>query len=158
MVARRRLLLGSLAVFLGLTRMARASEAGAGAIVVSGAGARATPPAARTGAVYLVLGNRGDAVDRLIGAATTVAESVELHVHRHHDNVARMEAVAAFEVEPGASRALRPGEAHLMLLGLKAPLVEGATLDLQLTFERAGAIQLRVPVRRDPPAGTGHGH
>lgn len=157
MVARRRLLLGSLAALLASRRLARASEARPGPIIASDAWARATPPAARTGAIYLVLRNQGDGADRLIGAATSVAESVDLHVHRHHDDIARMEPVPVFEIGPGASLALRPGEAHLMLLGLKGPLIEGASLDLRLTFERAGTVEVQVPIRRDQPS-AGHGH
>lgn len=57
--------------------------------------------------------------------------------HHHHG----AEAAA-----PGGAVALAPGGLHLMLLGLRQPLAEGATLPLTLVFETAGEVTLDLPV------------
>jgi hypothetical protein len=38
-----------------------------------------------------------------------------------------------------------------MLVGLKQPLEEGGELPMTLEFERAGAIDVRVPIRAAAP-------
>ncbi len=41
---------------------------------------------------------------------------------------------------------MAPGGLHIMLMGLKAPLQQGGSLTLDLTFEHAGAVTVQVPV------------
>ena len=41
---------------------------------------------------------------------------------------------------------LKPGGYHIMLMGLKEPLVEYGTFHLTLTFEKAGSIEVEVQV------------
>jgi len=50
-------------------------------------------------------------------------------------------------VAPGEGVELRPGGLHLMLMNLRASLVEGDTLVLSLYFEEAGYQEILVPVR-----------
>jgi copper(I)-binding protein len=108
--------------------------------------ARATPPRAATGAVYMTLSIEGDNPDRLIGAETAVAEKVELHSHSEEGGIVRMRPVAAIEVAPGSPTKIAPGGLHLMLVGLKQPLVEEALFPLTLVFEHAGRIEIEVYV------------
>ena len=43
--------------------------------------------------------------------------------------------------------ALKPGGLHIMLMGLRAPLKKGASLELSLIFEKAGdKMTVTVPV------------
>lgn len=121
--------------------------------------ARATPPAARTGAVYLTLINRGAASDRLVAAKSPAAAQAELHAHINDGGVMRMKAVDAIVLAPGERLSLRPGGLHVMLVDLKAPLRDGARLSLTLTFAGAGEVTVEVPVLRNPlPASTDHRH
>ena len=57
-----------------------------------------------------------------------------------------MRRVAAIEIGPGQSAVLKPGGLHIMLMGLKTPLEEGAAFRLTLSFEKAGALDIRVEV------------
>ena len=69
-------------------------------------------------------------------------------------DIARMRPVAAIEIAPGAPTVLEPGGLHIMLRGLGRRLVEGETFPLSLTFERAGTVEIEVPI-----IGMGHqGH
>lgn len=115
--------------------------------------ARATP--ARVGGAFMTLKNDGHGADRLLKAASPVAESVELHTHVKDGDVMRMRAVEAIPVAAHGSTALAPGGYHIMLIGLKQPLKAGERFALTLTFEKAGAVTLEVPVQQ---AGAGGGH
>jgi len=114
------------------------------------------PSTGPNGAIYLEIDNKGNAPDRLVAASTTAANKAELHTHIMDGNVARMRPVDGIEVTPGSATVLRPGGLHIMLLGLKAPLKEGDTVALTLTFEKAGKVDLTVPVQKSA-AGMGPG-
>lgn len=113
------------------------------------------------GAAYLKgIRNRGDQVDRLVGASTPVATRVELHRMALDGAVMRMREVPFIELPPKADTLLRHGgEYHLMLIDLKQPLKDGERFDLTLHFERAGTrtVKVWVQVPRGPAAG-GHDH
>jgi periplasmic copper chaperone A len=120
--------------------------------------ARATPPNARTGAVYLTLVNHGSAGDRLVAASSAAAERVELHAHINDSGVMRMTAVNAINLAAGERVELRPGGLHVMLADLKGPLRENTQVSVTLRFAVAGEITIAVPVLRNPPAPAGPGH
>ena len=118
-----------------------------GAITLSGAWSRATPPAARNGALYLTIRNNGAAPDRLIAIATDAAASAELHEMTMDNGVMRMRALSeGLTVAPGATVALAPGGLHSMLIGLKNRLQTGDNFTATAIFEIAGRIEFTVPV------------
>ena len=119
-----------------------------GDVVVAAPWARATPGAIKIGAAYLSVTNRGSVPDRLVGARTPVAERVELHTNLSQDGMMQMRPVDSMPLPPGQAVRFEPSGLHLMLVNLAAPLKEGDMFPLQLTFERAG--QLEVPVAVGP--------
>jgi len=118
----------------------------AGAIEIDHPWARATAPSAQNGAAYLVLNGTGRESDRLLSAATPIAEKAELHTHLMDNGVMKMRPVDAIEVTPGSPTALQPGGLHIMLFGLKQPLAKGKAFPLTLTFEKAGSVTVQVDV------------
>ena len=121
--------------------------------------ARESPPTVTNGAAYMTLVNTGKAADRLIGASGEVSATVELHTHLMEGGVMKMRPIKAIEVNPGEPAVLRPGGLHIMLIGLKKPLVAGQTFPLRLRFEQAGEIPVNVTVRKMEPTGdAGHSH
>jgi periplasmic copper chaperone A len=130
-----------------------------GDIVVDHPYATPTPAGARTGAAYLRgLLNRGRQPDRLIGASTPLADTVEFHRSSRDGDVMRMRAVDAIDVPAGAELRLRhDGDTHLMLVGLKEPLRDGQRFPLRLRFERAGEVEVMVWVQTPHNGGT-HRH
>jgi copper(I)-binding protein len=108
--------------------------------------ARATPPGAKTGAAYMTLANNGTAADRLLGATTPLADKVEFHKETEENGVSRMREVPSIEVQPGAKVTFKPGEMHMMMVGLRQPLKEGQTLPLTLQFEKAGSIPVTASI------------
>ena len=118
-----------------------------GDLLVEHPWARASIGPARSGAIYVTLTNNGALPDRLLGASTPVATSARIHMHLMQDNVMKMRPVSAIEIAPGEPTVLQPGGLHIMLTGLKAPLVEGALVTLTLEFEKAGAVEVLVIVQ-----------
>jgi copper(I)-binding protein len=139
---------GVAAVLLAVSELGAAEPvATVGEVAIHDAWARASLGQIRTSAAYLTLEVTGDEADRLIAAASPVAEDATLHAHVMDGGVARMRPVAAIEIAPGAPTVLEPGGLHIMLTDLDQKLVEGETLPLTLTFERAGTVEIEVPVR-----------
>lgn len=123
-----------------------AEMAEVGDVMIQQPWARASIGKAPNSAAYMTLEVMGDEADRLIAVASPLAAKAELHTHLMEGGVAKMRPVDAIEVAPGAPTVLAPGGLHIMLMGLSEPLVEGATIPLTLTFERAGEITLEAPV------------
>jgi copper(I)-binding protein len=124
-----------------------------GSIVVTDAWARATPSGAPTAAAYLTITNRGSIPDRLLGGETTAARTLQVHEMSMTGGVMHMGEVKGAAIAPGATLKLQPGGWHIMLIGLKAPLVKGASVPVTLHFEKAGAVRLVLPVKDAPMGG-----
>ena len=104
-----------------------------------------------TGAGFLAIANRGTAADRLVGASSPVARVTEIHTHMREGDILRMRPVPAIDIPPGETVTLQPGGFHLMLIGLKEPLIQGQTVPVTLRFERAGEVQVNLTIL---PAGA----
>ena len=112
------------------------------------------------GVGFLTLTNTGKKADRLLAVSSPLAGSVEIHQSKVENGVMKMRALTQGVVLPaGQSVVLSPGDLHLMLFELRAPLVVGDRVPLQLTFERAGQVMATLLVEpREPPADTAHEH
>ncbi len=110
--------------------------------------ARATPGGAKVGAAFLEIQGAPDGDDKLLAASTPIASVVELHDHIKDGGIMRMRRIEAIPIPAGKTVTLKPGGLHLMLLELKAPLIEGDAFDLTLTFEKAGTIKVNAPVQK----------
>lgn len=148
----------ALAGFALLAAPATARDVRAGALRLSGAWTRPTPPGAPAGAGYLTVTNAGTRPDRLIGGSSPAVDRIELHEMTMRAGVMRMRPLAnGLALEPGRLVELAPGGYHLMLIGPKRSLTAGATVPVTLRFERAGAVRVRFDVRATPPASGGSG-
>jgi hypothetical protein len=126
------------------------AEYTAGDLVIKQIWARPTPPVAAVGAAYFTLDNSQGQDERLLSAEADVAATAELHAHSMEGNMMKMHKVDAVEVPAGQTVAFAPGGLHVMLIGLKAPLVEGNTFPLTLHFEHAGAVTVEVVIGLPP--------
>lgn len=121
---------------------------------------RATPATAQAAGGFLVITNTGTAADRLIAAKSPSADKVEVHEMKMDGNVMRMRPVEkGIEIPPGGTVELKPGGFHVMFTGLKAPFTKDSKVPLTLVFEKAGSIDLELPVEgmgaSGPPAHGG---
>ncbi|MCS6962917.1 copper chaperone PCu(A)C [Thermoflexus sp.] len=103
-----------------------------------------------TSAVYFVAINDGDQPDVLIGAASDVAEKVEIHETKMEGDVAKMQPVPRVEIPARGRVEFRPRGLHIMLIGLKRDLKVGDTFNLTLRFEKSGEIPISVTVKEMP--------
>jgi copper(I)-binding protein len=109
-------------------------------------------------AAYVTVHNGGRTADRLLGATSPAAASVSIHESSNVGGVARMRAAGALVLAPGAAIAMKPGGLHIMLMGLKAPLRPGSRLPLTLRFQKAGNVQVSLPVLAPGSIGPADGH
>ena len=100
-------------------------------------------------AAYFVVVNDGDETDTLIGVASEVASSTEMHETRIENNVAQMVPVSRVDVPAHGSIEFKPGGYHVMLVGLTQDLKAGNTLKLTLQFEKSGEVTLDVPIQQE---------
>lgn len=118
-----------------------------GDLEISGAFSRATPPNAPVGAGYLTITNKGAADDRLVSATSPVAGSTQIHQMKMEGDVMKMNEVEGDLVIPaGGTVTLAPGGTHLMFMKLSQQLVEGSTIVVTLTFEKAGSVDVELAV------------
>ena len=134
-----------------------AADSQAAPITVADAWARASAGMAKAGAAFMTIKNTG-ADDKLVAASADVSDRVELHTHIHDGDVMRMRKVDAIDVPANGEAVLAPGGYHIMFLGLKAPLKEGETFPLTLTFEHGGKITVDVTVKAPGAMGGGGMH
>jgi len=106
--------------------------------------ARASVLASRPGVAYLTIESARD--DRLLSVESPVADRVMIHATENKDDVNRMVHLDTLELPAGKSVMLAPGGTHLMLVGLKERLIEGARVPVTLRFERAGEVTITIPV------------
>ena len=108
---------------------------------------RTSPKSATNGAVYLVIENKGSEADRLIGASSPVAETVELHEHIEEDGVMKMRPIEGLDIPARGQVELKPGGYHVMLIGLLETLEVGDGISVTLMFEKSGEITLEAEIR-----------
>lgn len=98
-------------------------------------------------ACYMVLTASRD--DRLVSVASPLAASIEIHEMATENGMMTMRALEdGLALAAGEAVRLEAGGNHLMLLGLAAPLGDGETVPLTLTFENAAPVSLRANVRQ----------
>ncbi len=92
--------------------------------------------------------------DSLISASTEVAASVELHeTVMGDDGTMGMRPVTSYSLPASGELVLEPGGLHVMLMDVD-PLVAGTTIEVTLTWEKAGQTSITAEVVE--PAETGH--
>lgn len=114
-------------------------------VVVENAWLRLLPPMSKMTAAYMSL--LSDQDDRLISVSSTVADTVEIHESSMKDGVMSMQELKCLFLPEGEQVELKPQSYHLMVMGLKEPLKEGAEHQFTLEFEQAGKLNVWFPVR-----------
>lgn len=116
--------------------------------------ARVGQPTGPNAAVYFTASSGGEA-DRLIGAATDAAASVELHeTAMGDDGTMGMAPVDGLDLPAGGELVLEPGGYHLMMIDADR-LEVGDTVEVTLTWESTGDMVLEAEVV-EPSDTMGH--
>jgi copper(I)-binding protein len=127
-----------------------------GALQIDHPWSRALPPNAPAGAAYFVIHSQSTDEDALVSASSPIAEKAELHTHVMLGEVMKMQQIDSVGVPAGGQAIFAPGGNHVMLFGLKKPLVAGESFPLTLVFEKAGAVDVQVNVEQDAPVAAEH--
>ncbi len=123
-----------------------------GDLTLSGHWTRAMLPGQKAGGGFVTIVNNGSDDDRLLSVSTPGVRRAEIHEMAVIDDVMKMRPLADGLVLPaGETVELRPGGYHMMFMGVEQPFKEGGIVPVVLTFERAGDVELVLPVM---PAGT----
>lgn len=150
----------TVAAALAATLFALPALAG-GPIEVEDAYARSSTSMSKSGAAFMLMTNTSGADDRLIAARSPAAAKVELHTHIEGDGgVMRMtEIEGGIAIADGETHVFQRGGDHLMFMGLKHPFEDGETVPVTLVFEKAGEVEIEVPVdlTRKPDHKMKHG-
>jgi len=139
--------------FAACLLIAGAAVAQTGQVELKDAWARATPGKAENGAAYLTIVSPG--ADRLVSVSTPVAKKAELHTMTTEGGVMKMRPLAGVDVPAGQPVTLKPGGAHIMLMGLNQPLQAGQSFPLTLSFEKAGQREVTVAIEKPGAMGPG---
>ncbi len=109
---------------------------------------RTSGPTAKSGGAFMHIANHSDADDRLISARSDVAKKIELHTHIDAGNgVMQMRQVkGGFEIPAQGMHMLARGGDHIMFMGLTREVVDGDSITVTLTFEKAGEITIEIPI------------
>lgn len=125
-------------------------------IAVSQAWVRPSIGEGRITAAYVTIQNVGTDADVLRGASSPKAAQVEIHKTEMTDEgVMKMRPLGdGLALPAGETVTLKPGGTHIMVMGLVGALAKGDTLPLTLNFEKAGPIEISVPVGMGPSAAA----
>jgi periplasmic copper chaperone A len=118
-----------------------------GLLKISKAYAKAMLPGQPAGAGYLIIENTGGEADRLISATSDASPDVEIHEMKMEGDVMKMRQLSeGLDIPAGGKVELKPGGYHLMFMDVESPFEEGETLKVNLNFEKAGEVQIELPV------------
>jgi len=140
----------------GLLAMAGVAQAHAGEVKVSDAWTRATAPGQDSAMVQLVITSKQAA--KLVGVSSKIAQTAELHSMVHEGGMMKMRQVEAVELPAGKAVDLGEEGYHLMLIGLKNPVKEGAKIEIVLTVRLANGKNEKVKVKAEAKPLTESGH
>ena len=109
----------------------------------------ATPDAATMsmGAFYFTVVNHADEADRLLGISSDAAQTLEVHNVEMTDGVMKMSPQHdGVEIPAHGELVLAPGSYHVMMIGLTESLLDGEEFTATLHFEKAGDVEIVVPI------------
>lgn len=125
------------------------TAAAPGTVTVADAWCRPTPNGAKVGGCYVTLTAGSD--DRLLSVSTALADSAQIHEMKMENGVMSMgELKDGLPLPAGQKVELKPGSTHVMLMGLRDPLVDGGVASFTLTFEKAPAIGVHAAIKQPP--------
>lgn len=118
-----------------------------GGLTISTPYSRATLPNAPVAGGFLTIENTGSDDDRLIAAESDAAGKMEIHEMLMDGDIMKMQELAdGLALPAGETIELQPGGYHLMFMDLQRPLVEGDTVNVTLTFETAGTLEIPLTI------------
>lgn len=107
---------------------------------------RSTIPGQKVAGGFMKIENQG-AADQLISASSPIAGEMQLHTMSMDGNIMKMREVKTIDVPANGSVDLKPGGLHLMFIDITGPLKAGESVLVKLRFQKAGEVDVKMPVR-----------
>jgi copper(I)-binding protein len=117
-------------------------------VTVTDATVRLLPPGVPNTAAYFSIQNSSDTDQILIGASADFATKAEIHNHILVDDMMRMQQQSEVVIKPGETLQFAPGGLHIMLFGLKQPLLEGQSVAISVHTQDGESIIITANVAR----------
>ncbi|MFT7212575.1 MAG: copper(I)-binding protein [Granulosicoccus sp.] len=115
------------------------------------------PPGAKVAAAYFTVRNNSSEPFEITGASSEAIEKVSIHLSTIVDDVAKMIHQDSVMIEAGSSLEFKHGSYHLMLIGLKAPLIPGSMLAFEIETS-AGIVPIMIPIITPDEASSMKSH
>lgn len=125
------------------TAAGQAADFQVGAIGINAPWARASLRQRGAVSIFMSVTNTGEE-DRLMAANSPMSEEIEFRQMVVFSDVIRSARMTGFDIPPGTHIFLPDGPQLLMLRA--DTVTEGSVIPLVLSFERAGTIEIEVPV------------
>lgn len=107
---------------------------------------RLAPPNAPATGAFMVIRNNGESDVKVLKADNPLSRVTELHTHINDGGVMKMRPVPGIEIKAKGEAVLKPGGLHVMLIDLKAPMKEGDSVPITLTFDDGSSKQVDARV------------
>ncbi|MCL1148221.1 copper chaperone PCu(A)C [Shewanella marinintestina] len=108
---------------------------------------RAMPATVPNSAAYITIENHGDAT-RLVAVDAPFATEAQLHTLIEENGMIKMRQVEGFDIDSHGSLVLSESGNHIMLMGLKQPLVIDSNVKLLLKFANGSEQEISLPVKK----------
>ena len=130
-----------------------------GALKITGAWAKAMLPGQPVGGGYLTVENSSAEADRLLSVTSSASPDVQIHEMKMEGDIMKMRQLAdGLEIPAGGKVELTPGGFHLMFMAVAEPFKEGGMVKITLKFEKAGDVEVTLPVAAAGAKGPGEMH
>lgn len=136
------------AAFIALAVPGQLLQAQNATVVARDAWVREAVGARKVTGAFLVLENSGASLRSVVSGTADVAETLELHEMVRDGTMMKMSPVKSIEIPAGGRTELKPGGLHLMLFGLKRPLVAGDSIHVTLTLDDGSSLMVTAAVRK----------
>lgn len=104
-------------------------------------------PKGGNSAVYMQIFNGSNTTDTLRSVDSNIAKNAQIHESFEKKGLTGMRPANDIIIAPDSSFSLSPGGFHVMLMEINQQVSTGDTLNLQLSFARAGTRTVAVPVK-----------
>lgn len=139
--------------------MAESGVVKAGDLELSAASTKAMLPGQPVGGGYVTIKNNGKSDDRLVSVASPLAGRAEIHEMAMVNDVMKMRKLnEGIAIPAGQTVELTPGGLHFMFFNVSKPFAEGDKVPVTLTFEKAGKVEIELPVGSANAGKAEHNH
>lgn len=138
-----------LTLSVALSGTATSHEVSEGTIKIEHPRAAPTPAGAKTGAAYMKIVNNGKAPIEIKSLSTSIAETVEVHTVTMTGDIMRMRPIPLpITIAPGEALKISK-DRHVMLIGLKKPLVEEDMVPFKIEFADGKVMEFDLYIEGD---------